>query len=94
MSVLIEASRILLECDRAIGGMPMALPVAAVLQADGGITVGELANLLNVGSGSAKYSIRSAANHGWLAKTTGIRCGSAVYRRTAKGDLLTIRLTC
>jgi hypothetical protein len=93
MKALNETSRVLLECDRAMG-LPAGMKLVAVIEADDGITVKELSGLLHCGSDSAKGYIKAAVERRWLYKTTSTRDTAAVYRRTNNGNLLTQRLTC
>jgi hypothetical protein len=87
------ASRILIECERAVG-LPSGLPIVAVLQADDGITSRELADIVRVGADAAKRYVTTAARRRWLMTTDELRNGARVYRRTERGKLLTQRLSC
>lgn len=93
MMELSDKSRFLLECDHAVG-LPAVLKLIAVLEADHGITVPGLATMLKCGGTAAKSYIKAAATRGWLFKTNELRDGAAVYRRTDRGNLLTLRLIC
>lgn len=93
MKALTDASRILLECDRSVG-LPAGMKLVAVIEADDGITVRELSQLLHCGGQAAKGYIRAAVERGWLSKTIEFRDTAAVYRRTRMGNLLIQRLTC
>jgi hypothetical protein len=86
-------SRLLLECDRA-AAIPQGLKLIPVLEADDGITVRELADTLSVGGIAAKSYITTAVHHGWLYQSESTRDNMPVYRRTARGNLITQRLTC
>lgn len=93
MKSLSNKSKLLLKCDKAVG-LPAAMKLIAVLEADSGITVPDLSGLLSCGSTAAKSYIKTAVSRGWLYKTTESRDSAAIYRRTDRGNLLTSTLLC
>lgn len=73
-------------------GARRCLLIAAVLNAEDGLTVGELAGLLDQSSYSSKFVIRAAVKLNWIRDTGERKGNSNVYRRTATGQQVVERI--
>jgi hypothetical protein len=80
----------MLACARY--GARRCLPIVAVLNAEDGITTGELASLLDQSTYSSKFVMRSAVKLNWIRDTGEKKGRSNVYRRTAGGQQVVERI--
>lgn len=66
--------------------------IAVVLNAADGITVRELADMLERSSYSIKFTLRAGVTAGWLRETGEFRRRAKVYTRTFAGNQLVEKL--
>ena len=85
-----QLTKTLLACADA--GAYKCTIIAVVINAGAGVTVSELADMLNQSPYSIKYTLRAGVAAGWLRTTGEIRRRAKVYTRTFAGNQLTNKI--